>query len=694
MSNLDNFFEKSEEKLNNKQLEAINHKDGPALILAGAGSGKTRVLTIKIASLIKNKTCGTNEILALTFTNKASKEMVARISKMLGSKVDFPWMGTFHSISYKILRINSSLIKGNYNSNFSIYDPSDQLKLIKNISKEKDIDQNKYEPNRIRAKIDSLKNSLLYDDWEFEDDIERDIITSYQSKLESLNAMDFGDLILKFYELLTINEMFKGKIQNLFKYVFVDEYQDTNIIQFKLINIISNKNKNLFVVGDEDQSIYGWRGANIENILEFKKFFPDTKIYKLEQNYRSTPQILNVANLLISNNCERLEKNMWTDNVEGGRVKLNSFEDDRNEAKYIANQIYKNKNLFPFKDVAIFYRTNAQSRVLEDELRKHNIKYKIYGNISFYERAEVKDCISFMKLIANPNDEIAFDRIINIPPRGIGKKTLNNIKEICLDKNINLYDSLKIIIDENIFSKKITSSLESLVNKVEIFKNDIIKFSSISEAFEKFLNSIGYIEYLNDDDKVGNISEFLNYIAEYEISSDSLDISDFLNSLMLSSSIDGMPESSSFVTLMTVHLSKGLEFPCVYVVGIEEGLFPHSRSMYSTSELEEERRLCYVAFTRAINSLNISYCKMRRQFGSIIYSSMSQFVDEIIECEDLEQIDQIIDNKNSEIVFHYKFGKGYIDTNDLDNFEDVVTVRFDSGLTKKVFISDLEEVEE
>ncbi len=595
-------------------------------------------------------------MLALTFTNKASKEMIFRISKILGSKLDFPWMGTFHSISYKILRMNFELLKGNYNSNFSIYDPTDQLKIIKNIIKINDLDLNKYEPSRIRGKIDSLKNSLLYDEWEFEDDKEEQIIKTYQSKLESLNAMDFGDLILKFYELLTINKNFKERIQKLFKYVFVDEYQDTNIIQFRLINIISSINKNLFAVGDEDQSIYGWRGANIENILQFKKFYPETKIYKLEQNYRSTPQILNVSNLLISNNSERLEKNMWTENVKKENVKLWSFNDDREEAKHIAREIMKNLDLYKYEDVAVFYRTNAQSRVLEEELRKANIKYKIYGNISFYERSEVKDCISFLKFIVNPDDEIAFDRIINLPSRGIGKKTIEKIKNISIQEDQNYYKLFSYIIENNIFSKKIIKSLELLENCIKNFKINLDEFSSISESFEKFLIDLGYFDYLKDDDKLGNVSEFLNYIAEFELSSDSNDISEFLNSLMLSSSTDEMVDSQSFVTLMTVHLSKGLEFPCVYVVGIEEGLFPHSRSMYSTSEIEEERRLCYVAFTRAISSLNLSYCKMRRMFGSITYASMSQFLDEIIESDDLLEINAISETTSNERVFHYKFG--------------------------------------
>ena len=692
MPDIDTFFEKIKQKMNNNQLAAIKHEDGPALVLAGAGSGKTRVLTIKIASLIYQKLCGTNELLALTFTNKAANEMRERINTFVGNKLDFPWIGTFHSISYKILRFNSDYIVGNYNKNFSIYDPSDQLKVIKSIIKDNDLDLNKYDPSKIRSKIDSLKNSLLYDEWEFDDEIEQKIIQTYQTRLETLNAMDFGDLILKFYELLTKNNNFKQKMQNLFKYVFVDEYQDTNNIQFRLINIISNPQRNLFVVGDEDQSIYGWRGANIENILQFKKFFPDTEVYKLEQNYRSTPEILNVSNSLISQNTERLEKKMWTINKKGNPVKLVSFEDDRTEAKYVARNILSEKSIFPFKDIAIFYRTNAQSRVLEDELRRANIKYRIFGNISFYERAEVKDCISYLKFITNKNDEIAFDRIINNPSRGIGLKTLQKIKLIASQENINLFETLKKIRAEKTFSNKINIAISKLIESIDFFIEDIDKFSSLSEAFEKFLNSIEYFDSLKDDDKLENVSEFLNFIAEFE-NNNSNDISDFLNSLMLSSAVDDLDNSSSFVTLMTVHLSKGLEFPSVYVVGIEEGLFPHSRSMFSVAEIEEERRLCYVAFTRAIQSLNLSYCKIRRQFGSIIYSNPSQFLDEIDSCEDLNIIDLNTSDTNEEKVFHYKFGNGYIDIADTDNYEDVVTVKFDSGVVKKVFINDLEEVD-
>ncbi len=693
MDNSNIFTLISKDKLNKNQIDAISHSSGPALVLAGAGSGKTRVLTLKITSLIKDKLCGSNQILGLTFTNKAANEMKARIEKIVGSKLDFPWVGTFHSISYKILRINSGMLGSTFNSSFSIYDPSDQLKLLKKIIKDLGLDNNKYDPSRMRGKIDSLKNTYLYDEWEFEDEKELEIAKKYQSTLEQSNSMDFGDLILKFYELMTKNESFKAKMQNLFKYVFVDEYQDTNVIQFKLINLLASPEKNLFAVGDEDQSIYGWRGANIDNILNFKKYFPETKIYKLEQNYRSTPQILNVSNSLIMNNSERLEKKMWTNNLAGSMVDLQEYPDDREEAKSIAHKIYINKKKYKYQDVAVFYRTNAQSRVLEEEFRKLGVQYRIFGSISFYERSEVKDCLSYLKFISNPNDEIAFDRIINIPSRGIGKKTLEKIKAIFQNSEENFLQTLEICLNSNIFSKKTFVSIGKLIEEIRSFKLNLVTNNSISESFELFLKNISYFDFLNDEDRLGNVSELLNFISEYEQGIDKPDINEFLNSIMLSSSIDQMNSDSSYVTLMTVHLAKGLEFPSVYVVGLEEGLFPHSRAMYSVGELEEERRLCYVAMTRAINYLHLSYCRLRRQFGSIIYSNSSQFLDEISSCEEVNIIkDYQKDLDESNRVFHYKFGQGYLVDSNVGEYDEVVMVEFDSGYRKKVFIADLEEV--
>ena len=693
MDNSNIFTLISKDKLNKNQMDAISHSSGPALVLAGAGSGKTRVLTLKITSLIKDKLCGSNQILGLTFTNKAANEMKARIEKIVGSKLDFPWVGTFHSISYKILRINSEMLGSTFNSSFSIYDPSDQLKLLKKIIKDLGLDNNKYDPSRMRGKIDSLKNTYLYDEWEFEDEKELEIAKKYQSTLEQSNSMDFGDLILKFYELMTKNESFKTKMQNLFKYVFVDEYQDTNVIQFKLINLLASPEKNLFAVGDEDQSIYGWRGANIDNILNFKKYFPETKIYKLEQNYRSTPQILNVSNSLIMNNSERLEKKMWTNNLAGSMVDLQEYPDDREEARSIAHKIYINKKKYKYKDVAVFYRTNAQSRVLEEEFRKLGVQYRIFGSISFYERSEVKDCLSYLKFISNPNDEIAFDRIINIPSRGIGKKTLEKIKAIFQNSEENFLQTLETCLNSNIFSKKTFVSIGKLIEEIRSFKLNLVTNNSISESFELFLKNISYFDFVNDEDRLGNVSELLNFISEYEQGIDKPDINEFLNSIMLSSSIDQMNSDSSYVTLMTVHLAKGLEFPSVYVVGLEEGLFPHSRAMYSVGELEEERRLCYVAMTRAIDYLHLSYCRLRRQFGSIIYSNSSQFLDEISSCEEVNIIkDDQKDLDESNRVFHYKFGQGYLVDSNVDEYDEVVMVEFDSGYRKKVFIADLEEV--
>ena len=384
---------------------------------------------------------------------------------------------------------------------------------------------------------------------------------------------------------------------------------------------------------------------------------------------------------------------MWTNNLAGSMVDLQEYPDDREEARSIAHKIYINKKKYKYKDVAVFYRTNAQSRVLEEEFRKLGVQYRIFGSISFYERSEVKDCLSYLKFISNPNDEIAFDRIINIPSRGIGKKTLEKLKAIFQNSEENFLQTLETCLNSNFFTKKTFVSISKLVEEIRSFKLNLVTNNSISESFELFLKNISYFDFLNDEDRLGNVSELLNFISEYEQGIDKPDINEFLNSIMLSSSIDQMNSDSSYVTLMTVHLAKGLEFPSVYVVGLEEGLFPHSSAMYSVGELEEERRLCYVAMTRAIDYLHLSYCRLRRQFGSIIYSNSSQFLDEISSCEEVNIIkDDQKDLDESNRVFHYKFGQGYLVDSNVDEYDEVVMVEFDSGYRKKVFIADLEEV--
>jgi len=470
--------------------------------------------------------------------------------------------------------------------------------------------------------------------------------------------------------------------------------KDTNDIQFKLIKLLLNSEDNLFVVGDDNQLIYGWRGASVDTILNFETLFPKTVIYKLEQNYRSTPQILDVANNLISNNKKKMEKNLWTSNPKGDLVELTSQRSDIAEAEYVASKIKEYSGDYKLSDVAIFYRTNAQSRVLEDQLRKKKIQYKIFGNISFYDRAEIKDLVCYLRLIVNPEDGIAFNRIINIPARGIGAKTLQKLMNL-KKEDVSYLDLLYVGVDHKIFSKKSEVLVLKLITAIDTFSVSLENGGIISECTEQFLIDLQYQEHLKDEDRVENISEFINVISDYEENINENNLSEFLNSLSISSSVDGLDSSSESITLMTIHLAKGLEFPCVFFVGIEDQIVPHSRTHDNENEIEEERRLCYVAITRAIKKLHLSYANFRKVFGQIIPSGKSRFVEEIANSENILRLDGISTNSDSSSneekkVFHYRFGTGSIVYNDDDSIEDVVLVQFDSGFRKKVFIHDLE----
>ena len=542
--------------------------------------------------------------------------------------------------------------------------------------------------------IDGLKSSPPYGEWVIEDKNRKKIIDTYQKRLKENNAMDFGDLILNCYELILKSEKVKNYLRKTFQYILVDEYQDTNDIQFKLIKLLLNSEDNLFVVGDDNQLIYGWRGASVDTILNFETLFPKTVIYKLEQNYRSTPQILDVANNLISNNKKKMEKNLWTSNPKGDLVELTSQRSDIAEAEYVASKIKEYSGDYKLSDVAIFYRTNAQSRVLEDQLRKKKIQYKIFGNISFYDRAEIKDLVCYLRLIVNPEDGIAFNRIINIPARGIGAKTLQklmNLKKV----DVSYLDLLYVGVDHKIFSKKSEVLVLKLITAIDTFCVSLENGGIISECTEQFLIDLQYQEHLKDEDRVENISEFINVISDYEENINENNLSEFLNSLSISSSVDGLDSSSESITLMTIHLAKGLEFPCVFFVGIEDQIVPHSRTHDNENEIEEERRLCYVAITRAIKKLHLSYANFRKVFGQIIPSGKSRFVEEIANSENILRLDGISTNSGSSSneekkVFHYRFGTGCIVYNDDESIEDVVLVQFDSGFRKKVFIHDLE----
>ena len=678
------------------------HVDGPALVLAGAGSGKTRVLAERVCNLVKYGKARSYEILALTFTNKAAEEMKARINSLLGKRYDFPWVGTFHSICFRLLRENIRELRPKYKTNFTIYDPSDQNTVMKRAIEKLEFDLDRYNSKSIRTKLDSLKNDYtnldeLVDN--IQDENELNIMKLYQSILIDNNAMDFGDLLVNFYELIHTNEGVKKKLHKRFKYILVDEYQDTNRIQFRILTNLVSETKNLFVVGDEDQSIYGWRGASIENFFDFEKIFPKSKIFKLEQNYRSTPQILEISNELIKNNEKRkYEKKLTTNNPSGEPVEIHSHYDNAAEAEFVCKKIlkYTRKKDYTLNNFGIFYRTNFQSRMIEDELRKNNIPYTIVGNISFYERKEIKDIIAFLRLLDNPFDELSFDRVINLPPRGIGLKTLEKIK-LKKDKWTYLDFLINHSPKQEVLQGKIVYKLEEFGRLLKELYCDM-KESDIpmAEALEKFLTNLKYYDYLDDEDRKENVNEFLNIIAEYEEKEASPNLYDFLNTFSLRTSVDNFDQNEKRVVMMTVHLAKGLEFPCVFMVGMEEGLFPHSRSLNEgESQTEEERRLCYVAFTRAMKKLHISYCRMRRQFGTISICEKSQFIDEIqgnINVKIIEPEDAKIYKGNKTQVYHYRFGSGIILKEFDENIDDIITVLFDSGITKRVFISDLDDI--
>jgi len=614
-------------------------------------------------------------------------------------------VGTFHSISNRVLNIFIKELSPKYKKNFIIYDRNDQVKILKNTIKKLDLDTNSYNTSHLLGLVSRLKNNYIQDEWEtkweFEDDNQKKIIYGYQSSLVENNAMDFDDLILNFYGLVSSNERVKKHLQKNFKYILVDEYQDTNEMQFKLLNVLAGSHKNLFVVGDEDQCIYGWRGASIKNILEFETLYPDTQFFKLEENYRSTPEILDVANQLISFNKERKDKELFTHNSNGSRIDVVRQFDNREEANYVASQIstYRKDNEFNLNEIAIFYRTNAQSRILEDVLRQNKIQYKIFGNISFYDRAEIKDIICFLRLLINPYDTISFDRIINIPPRGIGAKTLKTLKLLKVESNVDFISLIADCSNNNVFPKKVTSNLAKLSQALKDSLSDIENEMPISESIQKFLINIEFFDHISKDneDKIENISEFLNLVSEYEQNTESPTINDFLNTLSISSAIDDLDSKEGKVSLMTVHLAKGLEFPCVFIVGMEDGVFPHSRSLdMGESSIEEERRLCYVAFTRAMKKLHISHRRERNEFGAPIYCQQSQFIDEIEDNKNVQIIDgryfEEDDNLQNK-VSHYRFGEGVVVVDDIDDdIGDFITVRFDSGVKKRVSVFDLEEV--
>ena len=641
------------EKLNDEQKLPVLHKDGPLIVIAGAGSGKTRVLTYRIVHLI-NQGVDPFNILALTFTNKAATEMKKRISEIISESISKNiWMGTFHSVFARILRSEAPLI--GYPTNFTIYDTYDSEKLISNIIKELQLDKDNYKAKKIRNRISSLKNNFITVDGYFNNPelLEIDkaskneefgkIYKEYVKRCFKACVMDFDDLLLKTNELLNKSPETLLKYQDKFKYILVDEYQDTNYSQYLIVKSLADRYENLCVVGDDSQSIYSFRGANIDNILNFRKHYPDSKSYKLEQNYRSTKNIVEAANSLINHNILKLDKTIWTNNDIGDKVILNKSLSDADEGRFISSNIFEMKSNFYLKNssFAVLYRTNAQSRSIEDALRKINIEYQVFGGLSFYQRKEVKDILAYLRLIENINDEESLRRIINFPPRGIGQATLDKLMILSNEHDVSLFDAIsKINPNTKRFSARTIEKLENFKNLVLSFKI----YSNSNNAYETtslVINKTKLIDFyrnegtLESSNRIENIEELLNGVNDFiqqqsEIFEGDNSLSKYLQDVALYSETDKDIHSEK-VSLMSIHMAKGLEFPIVYVVGLEENLFPSIMSINSREEIEEERRLFYVAMTRAKEKLILSHCEQRFKWGNIIDCEPSRFIGEVDE---------------------------------------------------------------
>ncbi len=625
--------------LNEAQKKAVMHTEGPLLIVAGAGSGKTKVLTSRIANIINEKKAFPNQILAVTFTNKAAKEMQKRVSNILGSTaVGLSWLGTFHSICAKLLRKHASA--ANLNSNFTIVDTDDQIRLIKNICKAENVDIKQLSPRFILAIIDRWKNKGFYPNEVIinkKDIYEKTILPLYkiyQQKLTDLNSCDFGDLILHTVKILEFNSDIREIYSKNFKYILVDEYQDTNLIQSKWLNLLSEKNKNICCVGDDDQSIYSWRGAEIKNFLEFDQVYENTKVIRLEQNYRSSQNILSVASNLISNNQNRVGKTLITTMEEGDLVQLNCFKNGKDEATGISDEIEKKiKKKFTYNNIAILVRAIFQTREFEERFLKIGMPYRILGGTKFYERAEIKDCVAYLRLIHQEKDDLAFERIVNNPKRSIGDSTLKNIHEFAKKNNLNLERASLKMLEQNLIKPKAKIGLSLFINSLMKWRNDlIIKKSNHIKLLQIVLDESGYSAMLknkkdlDNENRLENIKELLSAMKEFD------NLESFLEHVSLATSIDQEWDGEK-VNMMTMHAAKGLEFEVVFLPGWEEGLFPHQKSIEEKGQngLEEERRLAYVGITRAKKKAIISFSMNRFYQGDWIDSMASRFIDELPE---------------------------------------------------------------
>ena len=659
------------DSLNPAQREAVLKTEGPVLILAGAGSGKTRVLTTRIAHLMQDKGIHPSNILAITFTNKAATEMRERVEETIDSDVKDMWITTFHSCCVRILR--KDINKIGYNRSFVIYDSPDQLTLVKDCLKELNLSDKVFEPKTVINYISDAKDKLL-NPQEYKamhrNDARMskiaDVYTLYQDRLKRNSALDFDDLIIKTVELLKKEESVLAYYRNKFKYIMVDEYQDTSKAQYEFIKLLAQEHQNICVVGDDDQSIYGWRGADIRNILEFERDYNSVHVVKLEQNYRSTQVILDAANTVISNNIERKRKKLWSEQKEGEKIKIQVASDEMEEAEFVADTIgrmHRRENK-DFKNFAVLYRANAQARAIEDALNRSQIPYNIYGGTKFYERKEIKDLVAYLRLLQNVQDDISLKRIINVPKRGIGLRTIEKIEDRASLKQESIFSVLLDIDTNSDISTKAKASINGFVDLVGTLR--VIKDAySVSKLIEKVLDVTGYLDELEKDkseeaqDRIDNLKEFISIAIEFENNSEEKDLETFLTNVALTST-ESEDEENDKVSLMTIHTSKGLEFPVVFLVGMEEGLFPISRAVRSMAEsdIEEERRLCYVGITRAKKELYMTLTKKRTLYGKTNPSIQSRFMEELpnecIEKLNVEENELSYSKANYNILDKYK----------------------------------------
>ncbi|MGN0159767.1 MAG: ATP-dependent helicase [Lachnospiraceae bacterium] len=630
--------------LNEMQREAVLHTEGPLLILAGAGSGKTKTLTHRIAYLIGEKGVNPYNIMAITFTNKAAAEMRERVDQLVGCEAEHIWVCTFHATCVRILR--RFIDRLGYDTKFTIYDADDQKSLVKDVIKRMNLDPKMYKERTVLGAISSAKNELIGPDemliragGNYGERKTAQIYLEYQNQLKKNNALDFDDLIGLTVQLFQEHPDVLEYYQDRFRYIMVDEYQDTNTAQFKLVSLLARKYENLCVVGDDDQSIYKFRGANISNILDFEDTYPDARVIKLEQNYRSVQNILNAANGVIAHNLGRKNKSLWSDKGEGDKVFFTIYDNGYQEADGIVEDI-RNKVLregYSYKDCAVLYRTNAQSRTLEEKFITMNIPYRVYGGVNFYQRKEIKDILSYLKTIDNGRDDLAVKRIINVPKRGIGATTLGRIDEYAIEREINFFDALDMIADVPSVGKA-AAKIDAFVDFIGVLRRKA-EMEKVSELIREVISSTSYYDMIDDEakdedeiaDRKANLEELISKAVTYEEGAEKPTLSGFLEEVALVADIDNMDESVNRVSLMTIHSAKGLEFPAVYIAGMEDGLFPSYMTISSgyDEDIEEERRLCYVGITRAMNSLHLSCARQRMIRGEVQYNPMSRFIKEI-----------------------------------------------------------------